>query len=106
MERCTSEMELVDATAIAGLLKSRFEEAERCYNSRTYRCGLHVRAILRRPATVRFHWQGILRELSGVEVRRFSTVCSTQSADLMTRETEHFEFGKEPNDFTHLNNDN
>jgi hypothetical protein len=102
-----SETELVDAApSIAGLLKNRFEGLERCYNSRTYRCGLHVRAILRRPTTVRFHWRGILRELSGVEVRRLSTVCSTQSSDLITRETAHFAFGKEPNDFTHLNNFN
>ena len=99
-----NEMELLDATPVARLPKDRFDEMERRYDSRSYRCGLHMRALLRRPKTVRFHWQGILRELSGVEVRRFSPACSMQSSGLITRETAHFEFRKEPNYFTCLNN--
>jgi len=99
-----NEMELLDATSVAELPKDRFDEMERSYNSRSYRCALHMGAMLRRPKTVRFHWQGILRELSGVEVRRFSPGCSMQSSGLITRETAHFEFRKEPNYFTCLNN--
>jgi len=98
-------MELLEATTVAEVPNDRFE-MERCYNSRSYRCVLHTRAMLRRPKTVRFHWQGILRELSGVEVRRFSPACSMQSSGLTTRETAHSEFRKEPNYFTHLNNYN
>jgi hypothetical protein len=63
MERCMNEMELLMATTIAELPKDRFDET---HNSRSYRCALHMCAMLRRPKTVRFHWQGILRELSGV----------------------------------------
>src|SRR6059058_5305046 len=99
MEGCMNEMELLNATTVAGLPKDGFDEIERRYNSRSYRCGLHMRAMLRRPKTVRFHWQGILRELSGVEVRRFFPGCSMQSSGLITRETAHFEFRKEPNYF-------
>ena len=74
--------------------------------SRSYRCALHMRAMLRRPKTVRFHWQGILRELSGAEVRRFAPAHSLQSSDLITQEPAYFEFRKEPNYFTRLNNYN
>ena len=104
MERCTNEMELLDATTVAGLPKDRFDEMERCYNSRSYRSALHMRAMLRRPKTVRFHWQGILRELSGAEVRQFGPAHSLQSCDLITQETAYVDFRKEPNYFTHLNN--
>ena len=101
-----NEMELLDAATVSGLPKDRFDQMERSYNSRSYRCGLHMRAMLRRPKTVRFHWQGILRELSGAEVRGFSSACSMQSSGLITRETAHSEFRKEPNYFTRLNNYN
>ena len=101
-----NEMELLDATSVAELPKDRFDEMERSYNSRSYRCALHMRAMLRRPKTVRFHWQGILRELSGTEVRQFGPACSLQSSGLITREAAHSEFRKEPNYFTRLNNYN
>jgi hypothetical protein len=100
-----NEMELIEATTVAALPNNRFA-MERSYNSRSYRCALHMRAMLRRPKTVRFHWQGILRELSGAEVRQFATTHSLQSSDLSTRETAHSEFRKEPNYFTRLNNYN
>jgi len=99
-------MELLDAATVAGLPKGGFDKMERCYNSRSYRCALHMRAMLRRPKTIRFHWQGIFRELSGVEVRRLSPACSIQSSSLIARETAHFEFGKEPNYFTRHDNYN
>ena len=101
-----NEMELLDATSVAEPPKDRFDEIERSYNSRSYRCALHMRAMLRRPKTVRFHWQGILRELSGTEVRQFGPACSLQSSGLITREAAHSEFRKEPNYFTRLNNYN
>ena len=101
-----NEMELLDAATVSGLPKDRFDQMERSYNSRSYRCALHMRAMLRRPKTVRFHWQGILRELSGAEVRQFAPGHSLQSSGLITREAAHSEFRKTPNYFTRLNNYN
>jgi hypothetical protein len=100
-----NEMELLEATTVAELPNNRFA-MERSYNSRSYRCALHMRAMLRRPKTVRFHWQGILRELSGAEVRQFAPACSLQSFGLITQGTAYSEFHKEPNYFTRLNNYN
>lgn len=37
--------------------------------ARSRRCMLHILAILRRPRTARFQWEGIVRELRGVETR-------------------------------------
>ena len=106
MERCLNETELLDAATVSGLPKDRFDEMERSYNSRSYRCALHMRAMLRRPKTVRFYSQGILRELSGAEVRQFAPAHSLQSSDLITQEPAYFDFHKEPNYFTRLNNYN
>ena len=53
----------MDATTIAGLLDERSEGTKARYDSGSYRCALHIGAMLRRPRTVRFQWQGILREL-------------------------------------------
>jgi hypothetical protein len=69
----------MDATTIAGLHDERSEGIEARYDSRSYRCALHIGAMLRRPRTVRFQWQGILREVKGTEVVRFSYACSMQS---------------------------
>ena len=99
------EMELLEATTVAELPNNRFA-IERSYNSRSYRCALHMRAILRRPKTVRFHWQGILRQLSGAEVRQVGPACSLQSLGLITQEIAYSGFRKEPNYFTRLNNYN
>jgi len=101
-----NEIELLEATSVAELPKDRFDEMERSYNSRSYRCVLHMRAMLRRPKTVRFHYQGILRELSGAEVRQFAPACSLQSSGPITQEAVHSEFRKEPSYFTRLNNYN
>ena len=100
-----NEMELLEATTVAELPNNRFA-MERSYNSRSYRCALHMRAILRRPKTVRFHWQGILRELSGAEVRQVGPACSLQSLGLITQETSDSGFRKERNYFTRPNNYN
>ena len=101
-----NETKPLEATTVAGLPKDRLDEMERSYNSRSYRCALHIRAMLRRPKTVRFHWQGILRELSAAEVRQFAPACSLQSSGPITQEAVHSEFRKEPNYFTRLNNYN
>jgi hypothetical protein len=101
-----NEMELPDATTLAGLPRDRFDEMEQRYNSRSYRCALHMCAMLRRPKTVRFHWQGILRELSGAEVRRFGPCLFVAILWFNHAETAHFGFRKELNYFTHLNNYN
>ena len=101
-----NEMELLDAATVSGLPKDRFDQMERSYNSRSYRCALHMRTMLRHPKTVRFHWRGILRELSGAEVRQFAPAHSLQSSDLITQEPAYFDFRKEPNYFTRLNNYN
>src|SRR5438046_10679561 len=103
MERCMNEMELLDAATVSGLPKDRFDEMERCYNSRSYRCAVHMRAMLRRPKTVRFHWQGILGEVSGTEVRQFGPACSLQSSGLLSREAAHPELRKEHNYVNRLN---
>jgi hypothetical protein len=58
-----NQMELLEATTVAELPNNRFA-MERSYNSRSYRCALHMRAMLRRPKTVRFHWQGIRKRLA------------------------------------------
>ena len=63
MNRCMNQVKPMDATTIAGLLDERSEGIEARYDSRSYRCALHIGAMLRRPRTVRFQWQGILREL-------------------------------------------
>ena len=100
-----NKIELLEATTVAELPNNRFA-MERSYNSRSYRCALHMRAMLRRPKTVRFHWQGILRELRGAEVRQFAPACSLQFFGLITQETAYSEFHREPNYFTRLNNYN
>jgi hypothetical protein len=88
-----NEMKLLGATTGAGLPKDRFGKMER-YNSPSYRCALHLCAMLRRPKTIRFHWQGILREFSGAEVRRLEPAFSLQASGLITRRTVRFEFAK------------
>ncbi|HEU4679108.1 MAG TPA: hypothetical protein VFS35_06280, partial [Terrimicrobiaceae bacterium] len=45
------------------------DQSERPARARSRRCILHILAILRRPRTARFQWEGIVRELRGVETR-------------------------------------
>jgi len=101
-----NEIELLEATSVAELPKDRFGEMERSYNSRSHRCALHMRAMLRRPKTVRFHCQGILRELSGAEIRQFALPVRCNPLVQSHQEAVHSEFRKEPNYFTRLNNYN
>jgi hypothetical protein len=48
-----NEMKLLGATTGAGLPEDRFGKMER-YNSPSYRCALHLCAMLRRPKTIGF----------------------------------------------------
>src|SRR5260370_18947849 len=54
------EMQVLVATTIAEVPKDRFDEMDPRYNSRSYRCALHMCTMLRRP------WQ---------ESRSFFTGC-------------------------------
>ena len=104
MNRCINELESKDAATIAGLLDEKSEGIEARYDSRSYRCALHLGATLRRPRTVRFQWQGILRELKGTEVSalRLSDRCNPVLS--IAQETTDFAVRKELNYFTCLNN--
>lgn len=62
MQTCVLQARGVAEISIDGPL-----ENERRACARVRRCVLHVFAILKRPRAVQFHWQGILRELPGVE---------------------------------------
>jgi hypothetical protein len=104
MERRMNEMELLDAATVSGLPKDRFDEMERSYNSRSYRCALHMRAMLRRPKTVRFQSQGILRELKGTETVRFSSAVRFNPLLSIAQETADFAVRKELNYFARFNN--
>ena len=85
-----NEMELLDAATVSGLPKDRFDEMERSYNSRSYRCALHIGAILWRPRTVRFQWQGILRELRAPKLSAFPLPVRCNPVLSITQETAHF----------------
>jgi hypothetical protein len=58
-----NEMELLDATSVAGLPKGRFDEMER-HNSRSYRSALHMRAMLSR------------HQINRANLRRATTIIS------------------------------
>jgi hypothetical protein len=59
----------LDAAAVAEMPNASSTEIDQCYRFRSYRCLLHMIAMLRRPRTARFHWNGILRDLRGVQTR-------------------------------------
>jgi len=101
-----NEMELLDAATVSGLPKDRFDQMERSYNSRSYRCALHMRAIVEASENGSVSLAG---NSPWVEWHRSSAVCpaqSLQSSDLITQEPAYFDFRKEPNYFTRLNNYN
>ena len=68
MRTFMTEVGLWDAAPAGGVHNDR-AIVPRC-GSRSYRCALHIGAMLRRPRTVRFQWQGIVRDLRGVETGR------------------------------------
>jgi len=68
MRTFMTEVGLWDAAPAGGVPNDR-AIGPRC-GSRSYRCALHIGAMLRRPRTVRFQWQGIVRDLRGVETGR------------------------------------
>ena len=69
MQTCVSKTCFPQSRAVAEILIDNPPELERYPRARARRCLLHIRAMLRRPRTVQFHWQGIVRELRGVETQ-------------------------------------
>jgi hypothetical protein len=69
MQTCVSKIGLLHARAAAEISIDSLPESERHLRARTCRCLLHIVAMLRRPRTVHFHWQGIVRELRGMETQ-------------------------------------
>ena len=69
MQTCVGKIGLLHARAAAEISIDSLPEIERDFPARTRRCLLHIVAMLRRPRTVRFHWEGILRDLRGVETQ-------------------------------------
>jgi hypothetical protein len=104
MNICINQLESKDAATIAGLLDERPEGIEARYDSRSYRCALHLGAILRRPRTVRFQWQGILRELRAPKLSAFPLPVRCSPVLSVTKENAYFALRKQPNYFTCLNN--
>jgi hypothetical protein len=73
LEKCSRTRTRVNSPTSQGSRRWRpsvSAEIARLYPSPSYRCLLHIVAMLRRPRTVRFHRDGILRDLRGVETRR------------------------------------
>jgi hypothetical protein len=70
MKTYLSEAGIQVATGYREWAKGSSAKKDRCDNSRSYRCLLHLWAMLRRPRTARFHWRGILREIHGTQIRR------------------------------------
>ena len=69
MQTCVSKIGLLHARAAAEISIDSLPEIGRHFPARTRRCLLHIVAMLRRPRSVRFQWQGIVRELRGVETQ-------------------------------------
>jgi len=69
MQNVLEQIGLLPARAAADISIDSLPEIERHPPARTRRCLLHIVAMLRRPRTVRFHWEGILRDLRGVETQ-------------------------------------
>ena len=94
----------MNAASIADLLDDRSEETEPRYDSRSYRCALHIGAMLRRPRTVRFQWQGIFRELRAPKLSAFPLLVRCNPVLSIAQETADFALRKELNYFSRLNN--
>jgi hypothetical protein len=104
MKRRMNQVKPMDAKTIAGLPDERSEGIEARYDSRSYRCALHIGAMLRRPRTVRFQWQGILRELRAPKLSAFPLPVRCNPVLSIAQETADFEVRKELKHFARLNN--
>jgi hypothetical protein len=69
MQTCLSKICFPQTRVVAEISIDDLPELERDARARARRCLLHILAMLRRPRTVQFHWQGIVRELRGVETQ-------------------------------------
>lgn len=96
-----NQVKPVDATTIAGLLDERSEAR---YDSGSYRCALHIGTMLRRSSTVRFQWQGILRELRAPNLSAFPLPVRCDPVLSIAQETADFEVRKELKHFARINN--
>jgi hypothetical protein len=69
MQTCLSKICFPQTRVVAEISIDDLPELERDARARARRCLRHILAMLRRPRTVQFHWQGIVRELRGVETQ-------------------------------------
>ena len=67
MQTCVSKICFPQTRAVAEISIDDLPELERDARARARPRLLHILAMLRRPRTVQFQWQGIVRELHGVE---------------------------------------
>ena len=68
MQTCVSKTCFPRSRAVVEISIDSSPELGRDASARARRCRLHI-AMLRRPRTAPFHWQGIVRELRGVETQ-------------------------------------
>jgi hypothetical protein len=68
MQTCVSKICFPQTRAVAEISIDDLPELERP-RARARRCLLHILTMLRRPRTVQFQWQRIVRELRGVETQ-------------------------------------
>jgi hypothetical protein len=76
MQTCVSKICFLHSRAAAEISIDGLPDLDRQARARARRCLLHIFAGLRRPRTVQFQWEGIVRELRGVETQ----VCRPPSA--------------------------
>jgi hypothetical protein len=69
MQTSVSKICFPHTTALAEISIDDLPELERNARARARRCLLHILAMLRRPRTVQFQRQGIVRELRDVETQ-------------------------------------
>jgi hypothetical protein len=69
MKTCLSKICFPQTRVVAEISIDDLPELERDARARARRCLLHILAMLRRPRKVQFQWQGIVRELRGVETQ-------------------------------------
>ena len=69
MQTCVSKTCFPRSRAVVEISIDSPPELGRHARARARRCRLHILAMLRRPRTAPFHWQGIVRELRGVETQ-------------------------------------
>jgi hypothetical protein len=69
MQTCMGKIGFLHTRAAAEVSIDGLPALDRHARARARRCLLHIFAMLRRPRTVQFQWEGIVRELRGVETQ-------------------------------------